>query len=128
MYLSVFDKHQLAIAKDTLKNKSALFALILGGPNHAESRKIVLRLMGDKPGRAWLAKYDNKDDGLSVDDVVLCECLDPDGCPCGGHCRKPADVQVQHEYMAEVLEGPWPHCHECAKNAAPAGWYTLPLK
>ena len=41
--LSVPEKHQLKIAKATLK-MSAIGAMIMGGPNHKEAREIIARL------------------------------------------------------------------------------------
>lgn len=43
--LSVPERHQLRIARDTLK-MSEVGALILGGPNHAEAREIITRFTG----------------------------------------------------------------------------------
>jgi hypothetical protein len=45
MKLSVFDKHQLKIAKDTLKMSDA-GALIMGGMTKEEARKVIKRLTG----------------------------------------------------------------------------------
>ena len=43
--LSVFEKHQLRIARDTLKMSDA-GAGIMGGPSRAEAKEIILRLTG----------------------------------------------------------------------------------
>ena len=43
--LSVFDKHQLNIAKKTLK-LSDVGAMIMGGMNKNEARQIILKLTG----------------------------------------------------------------------------------
>lgn len=43
--LSVPEKHQLRIARDTLKMSEAM-ARVMGGPSHAEARAIILRLTG----------------------------------------------------------------------------------
>lgn len=40
--LSVFDKHQIAIAKRTLQMSDA-GALVMGGPNKAEARAILAK-------------------------------------------------------------------------------------
>ena len=47
--LSVFDKHQLKIARSTLK-MSDVGALIMGGPTKTEAVQIILRLTGKKGG------------------------------------------------------------------------------
>ena len=47
--LSVFEKHQLRIARDTLKMSDA-GAGIMGGPSRAEAKEIILRLTG-KPAK-----------------------------------------------------------------------------
>jgi hypothetical protein len=44
--LSVFDKHQLRIARKTLTYSDA-GALIMGGPTKAEAREIIRRLAGE---------------------------------------------------------------------------------
>ena len=41
--LTVFEKHQLNIARKTLK-LSVIGALILGGPTHKEAKEIIERL------------------------------------------------------------------------------------
>lgn len=43
--LSVPEKHQLKIARDTLKMNETM-ARVMGGPSHAEAREIILRLTG----------------------------------------------------------------------------------
>ena len=43
MTLTVFEKHQLKIARDTLKYGDT-YALIMGGPNLNEAREIVHNL------------------------------------------------------------------------------------
>jgi hypothetical protein len=43
--LSIPEKHQLKIAYDTLK-LSEIGAMILGGPNHEEAKKIIFKLTG----------------------------------------------------------------------------------
>lgn len=45
--LSVPDRHQLRIARDTLK-MSDVGAQIMGGPTKEEAREIILRLTGRK--------------------------------------------------------------------------------
>ena len=45
--LSVPDRHQLKIARDTLKMSDA-GALVMGGPTKEEAREIILRLTGRK--------------------------------------------------------------------------------
>jgi len=48
--LSVFDRHQLKIARDTLKLDDTVAALhILGGPNKDEARAIIRRITGKAP-------------------------------------------------------------------------------
>ena len=47
--LSVPEKHQLKIARDTLKMHDAAVA-IMGGPNKEEARVIILKLTG-KPAK-----------------------------------------------------------------------------
>ena len=47
--LSVPEKHQLKVARQTLKYSDA-GALCMGGPNKAEARQIILRLTG-KPAK-----------------------------------------------------------------------------
>ena len=49
MKLSVPERHQLKIAKDTLK-LSDIGALILGGPTKEESREIIKRLTKKQKG------------------------------------------------------------------------------
>lgn len=46
--LTVPEKHQLKIARQTLKMSEA-GALIMGGPNHAEAREIIKHLTGKAP-------------------------------------------------------------------------------
>ena len=46
--LTVPERHQLKIARDTLKMSEA-GALIMGGPSHEEAREIILRLTGKPP-------------------------------------------------------------------------------
>jgi hypothetical protein len=43
--LTIPERHQLKIARDTLKMSEA-GARIMGGPNHAEAREIIKRLTG----------------------------------------------------------------------------------
>ena len=43
--LTVPDRHQLKVARQTLKYSDA-GALIMGGPTKAEAREIILRLTG----------------------------------------------------------------------------------
>ena len=43
--LMVPEQHQLRIARSTLRMSEA-GALIMGGPNHSESREIITRLTG----------------------------------------------------------------------------------
>jgi hypothetical protein len=45
--LSVFDKHQLKIARDSLKMPNAMLS-VMGGPSKAEARKIIFKLTGKK--------------------------------------------------------------------------------
>jgi hypothetical protein len=45
--LSVFNKHQLKIAKSTLRMPDAMVG-VMGGPTKAEARKIILKLTGKK--------------------------------------------------------------------------------
>ena len=47
--LSVFDKHQLAVARKTL-TYSDVGASIMGGPSKEEARQIILKLTG-KPAK-----------------------------------------------------------------------------
>lgn len=47
-YLSVPDRHQLKIARDTLKMSDA-GVKIMGGPTKSEAREIIERLTGRKP-------------------------------------------------------------------------------
>jgi len=48
--LSVFDRHQLKIARDTLKLDDTVAALhILGGPDKDEARAIIRRITGRAP-------------------------------------------------------------------------------
>jgi hypothetical protein len=54
--LSVPERHQLRIARDTLKLSDA-GALILGGPSKDEAREIIQRLTGaPQTHSAWAAK------------------------------------------------------------------------
>lgn len=46
--LSVPERHQLAIARKTLR-MSDIGAAIMGGPSKAEAREIIRRLTGRKP-------------------------------------------------------------------------------
>jgi len=46
--LSVFDKHQLAIARKTL-TYSYEGAKVMGGPSKEEAREIIKRLTGKEP-------------------------------------------------------------------------------
>lgn len=46
--LSVFDRHILKIARDTLKMSDA-GALIMGGPTKQEARASIERITGRKP-------------------------------------------------------------------------------
>ena len=46
--MNTFDKHQLTIARKTLK-MSVAGALIMGGPSHSEARKIISKLTGKNP-------------------------------------------------------------------------------
>ena len=41
--MNVFDKHQLKIAKDSLKMPDAMLG-VMGGPSKAEARKIIKRI------------------------------------------------------------------------------------
>ena len=43
--MNIFDKHQLRIARDTLRMSDA-GALIMGGPTNAEARAIIKKLTG----------------------------------------------------------------------------------
>jgi len=43
--MNIFDKHQLRIAKDTLRMSDA-GALIMGGPTKTEARAIIKKLTG----------------------------------------------------------------------------------
>jgi len=45
--LSVPDRHQLKIARDTLKMND-VFVAVMGGPTKEEAREIILRLTGRK--------------------------------------------------------------------------------
>jgi len=48
--LSVFDRHQLKVARDTMKlDDTVARCRMLGGPNKEESREIIERLTGKKP-------------------------------------------------------------------------------
>ena len=51
--LSVFDVHQLRIAKSTLRMTDE-GANVMGGPTKAEARKIILKLTG---GPVWERKF-----------------------------------------------------------------------
>jgi hypothetical protein len=46
--LSVFDRHQLRIARQTLNMPDAMVG-VMGGPNKAEAREIIRRLTGKAP-------------------------------------------------------------------------------
>ena len=46
--LSVPERHQLKIARDTLKMNETM-ARVMGGPSHAEAREIIYRLTGKRP-------------------------------------------------------------------------------
>ena len=46
--LSVPEKHQLKIARDTMKMPYAMIA-VMGGPNREEAREIIERLTGEVP-------------------------------------------------------------------------------
>ena len=46
--LSIPEKHQLKVARDTLKMHDAAVG-IMGGPSKAEAREIIERLTGEKP-------------------------------------------------------------------------------
>jgi hypothetical protein len=46
--MNVFDKHQLSIARKTLK-MSVAGALIMGGMNHSEARLVIIKLTGKDP-------------------------------------------------------------------------------
>lgn len=46
--MNTSERHQLRVARSTLA-LSRVGALILGGPNHAESRDIIARLTGKRP-------------------------------------------------------------------------------
>ena len=46
--MTVFEKHQLKIAKDTLK-MSDVGALIMGGMTKDEARQVIIRLTGRTP-------------------------------------------------------------------------------
>lgn len=51
--LSVFDKHQLKIARDTLRMPDAMVGmmnLVSSGPSKEEAREIIRRLTGKDPG------------------------------------------------------------------------------
>ena len=56
--LSVFDKHQLAIARKTLTYSGA-GAKIMGGPTKAEAREIIKRLTGRTPKENPVKKQKN---------------------------------------------------------------------
>ena len=45
---NVFDKHQLAIARKTLKMPDGL-TFILGGMSKAEAREVIKRITGKEP-------------------------------------------------------------------------------
>jgi len=58
--LNVFERHQLKVARDTLKMTDA-GAKVMGGPTKAEARQIIKRLTGKMPvenpsGRESMAK------------------------------------------------------------------------
>lgn len=46
--LSVFDKHQLRIARQTLSMHDAAVG-VMGGPSKQEAREIIRRLTGKEP-------------------------------------------------------------------------------
>jgi hypothetical protein len=46
--LTVPEKHQLKIARDTLKMPDAI-AAVMGGPTKEEAREIIRRLTGKEP-------------------------------------------------------------------------------
>lgn len=46
--LSVPERHQLRIARDTLR-MSDIGASLMGGPSKAEAREIIMRLTGRRP-------------------------------------------------------------------------------
>ena len=46
--MNIFDKHQLKIARQTLKY-SDVGAKIMGGPTKEEARKIIKRITGKEP-------------------------------------------------------------------------------
>lgn len=46
--LSVPEKHQLKIAKKTLRMND-VFSLVMGGPSKSEAREIIYRLTGKHP-------------------------------------------------------------------------------
>lgn len=46
--LSVFDRHALKIARDTLK-MSDMGALIMGGPTKEQARETIKRITGKEP-------------------------------------------------------------------------------
>lgn len=46
--LSVPDRHQLRIARDTLRMSDAMVA-VMGGPDKATARKIIRELTGKEP-------------------------------------------------------------------------------
>lgn len=56
--LQVWEKHQLKIAKDTLK-MSDVGASIMGGPTKEEARAIIIRIEGTIKGRQTIKRLDN---------------------------------------------------------------------
>ena len=64
--LDVFEKHQLRIARDTLKMHDAAVAF-MGGPSKDEAREIIKRLTSKEAGR------DNYHGGLPNNIVTIGE-------------------------------------------------------
>jgi hypothetical protein len=46
--LTVFEKHELAIARKNLRMPEAMIG-VMGGPSHAQAREIIRRLTGKEP-------------------------------------------------------------------------------
>jgi hypothetical protein len=44
--LGVFDRHQLKIARDTLRKPDAMVA-VMGGMNKEQARKVIVRITGE---------------------------------------------------------------------------------
>jgi hypothetical protein len=65
--LTVPEKHQLKIARDTLRMNDVM-ARIMGGPNRAEARAIILRLTGKfvKPTLEDMRNEDLMDEAREV--------------------------------------------------------------